>query len=135
MSYPIGTLDARLQTFINVETNFVETPQAFIIEGSWDLGKYTLTLNKSDHSKPSAEVTFIKRKGIFKAEIVLHDESLSVNSEKLFRALRDFPSSREIFVEHTHLRFTLHIYPLGKRPKTLLEKYAEILPGFGRDFL
>ena len=85
----------------------------FVVEGYWDLGSYWLNLDKSSQALATASVTFIKRTGTFPAKIVWHDIPSSYSGEKLYNLLTASPPALEIFVEHTYLLFTLHVYPQG----------------------
>lgn len=105
-----------------------------IVEGHWDLGSYRLVLDPSGLSLATASVTFIKRRGTFDACVKWHDVS-GDNPTSIYNLLTSSFPTLEVFVEHTYLVFTLHIYPIGLRPRTLAERYANILSMFSRELL
>lgn len=105
------------------------------VDGYWDLGSYSLKLDPSNLALAIATVTFIKRRGSHKANIVWHEQANNGSPQQVYDFLTATFPSLEIFVEHTYLSFALHVYPAGRRPKTLAEKYTDFLPGFGRELL
>lgn len=114
---------------------FSSKPPSRTVSGQWDLGCYRIQFDSSENVLAKAEVTFIKRKGTFEAKLVWEEETRNISSEKAITFLTASPPKLEIYVEHTYLAFTVHIYPPGKRPRSLAEKYADFLPGFGRELL